>query len=67
MNPHGAFIHLADIDQEAVPFSIRKITSEPIVQTSSSRSALNDAPLLDASRRRWSRLLPRSSPIVVKV
>ena len=66
MNPHGAFIHLADMDQEAVPFSVADY-SEPTVQTSSSRSALNDAPLLDAYSQAVVGTAEKLSPSVVKI
>ena len=47
LNPSSTFFHLADMNQEAVPFSVADL-SESAGQTSSSVGALNDAALLDA-------------------
>ncbi len=65
MNPTSAFFHLADMNQEAVPFSIADY-SEPVAQTSNG-GALNDAALLDAYSQAVVGTAERLSPSVVKI
>ena len=65
MNPRSAFIHLANMNQEAVPFSVTNY-SEPVAQTSSG-GALNDAALLDAYSQAVVGTAEKLSPSVVKI
>ncbi len=66
LNPGPSFFHLADMDQEAIPFSVADY-SEPAVQTSSSGGALNDAALLDAYSQAVVGTAEKLSPSVVKI
>jgi len=65
VNPSPAFFHLADMSQEAIPFSVANY-SEPVAQTSSG-GALSDAPLLDAYSQAVVGTAERLSPSVVKI
>ena len=47
LNPGPSFVHLANMSEEAIPFSVAHY-SEPALQTSSGSGAPNDAALLDA-------------------
>ena len=66
MNPSPSFFHLADMDLEAIPFSVADY-SEPAVQSSSSGGVLNDAALLDAYSQAVVGTAEKLSPSVVKI
>jgi len=66
LNPGPSFFHLADMDLEAIPFSVADY-SEPAVQTSSVGGALNDAALLDAYSQAVVGTAEKLSPSVVKI
>jgi len=66
LNPGPSFFHLADMDLEAIPFSVADY-SEPAVQSSSSGGVLNDAALLDAYSQAVVGTAEKLSPSVVKI
>ena len=66
VNPSPSFFHLADMDLEAIPFSVADY-SEPAVQSSSSGGVLNDAALLDAYSQAVVGTAEKLSPSVVKI
>jgi S1-C subfamily serine protease len=66
VNPSPSFFHLADMDLEAIPFSVADY-SEPAVQSSPSGGPLNDAALLDAYSQAVVGTAERLSPSVVKI
>jgi S1-C subfamily serine protease len=66
LNPSPSFFHLADMDLEAIPFSVADY-SEPAVQSSPSGGPLNDAALLDAYSQAVVGTAERLSPSVVKI
>ncbi len=65
MNPSATFFHLANMNQEADPFSVTNY-SEPVLQNSSG-GAPNDAALLDAYSQAVVGTAEKLSPSVVKI
>jgi S1-C subfamily serine protease len=65
VNPSATFFHLANMNQEADPFSVTNY-SEPVLQNSSG-GAPNDAALLDAYSQAVVGTAEKLSPSVVKI